>query len=136
MNILQFLIPKSHVDYAYDDFSMRQVAEKLSFHGYSAIPLLDKAGRYVRTVSSSDLFFYIMKNDTMDFHEAENTPILMIPVTHEVKALRYDAPVKDYYETALNQNYIPVIDDKQHFMGIIRRRELLDYLYHQPRKEE
>ena len=42
MNILFFLTPKHDVDYIYDDFTLRQAMEKLEYHGYSALPVLNR----------------------------------------------------------------------------------------------
>ena len=40
MNILFFLTPKEEVAHVEEDDTLRQVVEKLEYHGYSAIPLL------------------------------------------------------------------------------------------------
>ena len=38
MNILFFLTPKEEVAHVEEDDTLRQVVEKLEYHGYSAIP--------------------------------------------------------------------------------------------------
>jgi predicted transcriptional regulator len=43
MNILFFLTPKEEVAHVEEDDTLRQVVEKLEYHGYSAIPLLEYA---------------------------------------------------------------------------------------------
>ena len=42
MNVLFFLTPKNKVEYVYDYYSMRQALEKMQYHKYSAIPVLNK----------------------------------------------------------------------------------------------
>ena len=55
MNILFFLTPKEKVSHIFNDDTLRQVVEKMEFHGYSAIPLLDKEGKYIGTITEGDL---------------------------------------------------------------------------------
>ena len=55
MNIMFFLTPKSNVAYIYDDYSLRQALEKMEYHQYSAIPMIDRRGHYVGTLTEGDL---------------------------------------------------------------------------------
>ena len=59
MNILFFLIPKHKVEYVFNDYSVRQVLEKLDAHSYTAIPMLDKEGHYIDTISEGDILVEI-----------------------------------------------------------------------------
>lgn len=110
-----------------DDFSLRQVAEKLIYHDYTAIPVLSKDGRYVFTISEGDLFRYIKNHEQLNYKKAENVPITDVARERNIKAIRYDSKMEDLFELAVNQNFIPVLDDKGIFMGIITRRAIMDY---------
>ena len=55
MNILSFLIPKSLVAYATTDHSVRQALEKMRYHRYAAIPVLDREGKDVGTLRNDDI---------------------------------------------------------------------------------
>ena len=46
MNILFFLTPKEDVAHVDEDDTLRQVLEKMEHHGYTAIPLLSREGKY------------------------------------------------------------------------------------------
>ena len=61
MNIAFFLTPKSEVAYEYTDATMRQVIERMEHHGYTAIPLIDKTGKYVGTLTEGDLLWTLKK---------------------------------------------------------------------------
>ena len=50
----------SHI---FNDDTLRQVVEKMEFHGYSAIPLLDKEGKYIGTITEGDLLWYLKDHD-------------------------------------------------------------------------
>ena len=54
MNIAFFLTLKKDVAYLYDDYSIRQALEKMKHHGYQTIPVIDRQGKYVGTVSEGD----------------------------------------------------------------------------------
>ena len=60
MNILRFIIPKSLVEYVESDSTVRQALEKMRFHRYAAIPVLDGAGMYVGTLRNDDIFKYFL----------------------------------------------------------------------------
>ena len=62
MNILFFITPKSEVAYIYDDYTMRQALEKMEYHRYSAIPIINRNGEYVGTITEGDLL-WALKND-------------------------------------------------------------------------
>ena len=127
MNILFFLTPKSQVAYVMEDFTLRQVAEKLTFHHYTAIPILSKDGKYIGTISEGDLFRYIKDHDQLNYRSAENTPILDVPIERDVETIRFDAKMDDLYHMAWYQNFVPVIDDNGIFIGIVTRSAIMGY---------
>lgn len=127
MNILFFLIPKSQVAFVLDDSTLRQTAEKMIHHNYTAIPILSQDGRYVSTVSEGDLFRFIKNHEEMNYRLAEETPILSVPLERDIQAIHYDSKMEDLIELAVNQNFVPVLDDKGIFIGIITRRAILEY---------
>ena len=63
MNIAYFLIPKNSVAYLYDDFTFRQGLEKMRHHGYTAIPVISRDGRYVGTASEGDFLWRLLSED-------------------------------------------------------------------------
>ena len=63
MNILFFLNPKAETAYVYDYCTLRQVLETMEYHKYSCIPMLNREGEYVGTITEGDLLWGI-KNRT------------------------------------------------------------------------
>ena len=39
-----------------------------------------------------------------------------------------DVNMEDLMNKAMNQNFVPVIDDRKRFIGIITRKDLIQYL--------
>ncbi len=129
MNILFFLIPKSKVAYVQNTFTLRQVAEKLRYYHYTAIPILDDKGKYVDTISEGDLLWYIKDHDEMNYHMAEDTLITSVSISRRVTAIKSSSRMEDLYQMALNQNFVPVVDDQGVFIGIITRRSIMEYFF-------
>ncbi len=127
MNILFFLIPKSQVAYAEDASSIRQVVEKLSYHHYTAIPLLSKDGKYVRTISEGDIFWFVKDQRDRNYKKAEDVPVSLVPCRRQLESIRFDADRNDLLHLAINQNFVPVLDEKGIFMGIITRKSIILY---------
>ena len=129
MNILFFLKPKSEVAYLYEDYSLKQTLDKMESHKYSAIPIIDKDGHYVGTLTEGDLLRYIKDEAHLDLQMAQNIPLC------EVKKRWYNDPVnincnmEDLLMTSMNQNFVPVIDDERTFIGIITRKDIIQYFY-------
>ena len=127
MNILFFLTPKSEVHYLETGFSIRQAAEKLAHYNYTALPLLDNLGRYIGTVSDGDLFWYFKDHPEMTYRDSEKEPVVLVPRKHPNKAIRYDAKMEDLLTLAMLQNFVPVLDDENVFMGIVTRQAIIRY---------
>lgn len=134
MNILFFLLPKSKIAYVQDDFTLRQTVEKLHFHHYTAIPVLDQEGKYLRTVSEGDILYYLKDHDGMDFKMAEDVSISEVKSDREILPIHSMARMEDLYQLALGQNFVPVTDDKGVFIGIVTRQSILKYYFSSQKK--
>ena len=127
MNIMFFLSPKSDVAYIYDDYSLRQTLEKMEFHRYAAIPIIDRRGHYVGTITEGDLLWNIKNEESLSLKIAEEIPIKKIKRRMDNVPVRVDSNMEDLITKATNQNFVPVIDDKNVFIGIITRKDIIQY---------
>ena len=57
MNIAFFLTPKVEVIYEKSNNTMRQAIERMEYHRYTAIPILNDKGMYVGTLTEGDLLW-------------------------------------------------------------------------------
>jgi CBS domain-containing protein len=106
---------------------MRQAIERMEFHRYTAVPLVDQQGRYVGTITEGDLLWKMKNTAGLTFENTEKISILDIPRRVENEPVRIDAQVHSLLDLATTQNFVPVVDDEGVFIGIIRRREILEY---------
>ena len=136
MNILFFLTPKSDVAYIFEDETLRQTVEKMEHRKFSFIQILNKEGKYTGTISEGDLLWGIkrLNINITDLKEMEDVSIMAIPRRATYKPVHADADMEDLLDRAINQNYVPVIDDKGSFIGIITRKEIIKYCYKEMKK--
>ena len=129
MNILFFLKPKAEVAFVYDYHTLRQAMEIMEYHKYSSIPMINREGKYVGTITEGDLLWGIRKEYQMNFKEAENAPVASIPRRVDYKPVSVECKMEDLIDRALNQNFVPVIDDKKIFIGIVTRKDIIRFCY-------
>ena len=129
MNILFFLKPKSEVAYVHDYGTLRQVLETMEYHKYASIPMLNKSGEYVGTITEGDLLWGIKNKYNLSLKEAEYISITEIDRKLDYTAVRADANMEDLMLRAMDQNFVPVIDDQDNFIGIITRKDIIGYCY-------
>lgn len=127
MNIAFFLTPKSLVAYLQKDDTFRQGLEKMRHHGYTAIPVLDENGGYVGTLSEGDLLRSLIDIGGANMRECEELHIASLLSPDRNPPVRITARTDEIFERLLSQNFVPVIDDRGVFMGIVTRRRVLGY---------
>ena len=128
MNILFFLTPKEYVAHVEETDTMRQVLEKMEHHGYTAIPLLGVEGKYIGTITEGDLLWFLKDRNFPDLKLLEDMPITSIERRRDNKAVKIDESMENLFDKVMNQNFVPVVDDKKVFIGIVTRKDVLAYL--------
>lgn len=128
MNILFFLTPKNEVAYIHDTDSVRQALEKMEHYRYAAVPIISKRdGHYVGTLTEGDLLWYIKDKNDLSVKDSEDVSIMSVPRKWDNEPVDVDVNMEDLLNKAMNQNFVPVIDDRRRFIGIITRKDLIQY---------
>ena len=127
MNIAFFLVPKSEVVCLPENSTMRQALEKMEYHRYSAVPLIDEHGRYAGTITEGDLLWKMKNTQGLTFADTEHVMIKDIPLRMNNNSVRVNTEMEGLLSLAIVQNFVPVVDDSEIFIGIIRRREIIEY---------
>lgn len=125
MNVITLLTPKAQVAYLYDDFTIRQGLEKLRVHGYTAIPVLDREGIYVGSVSEGDFLWSLLDNDDNSLRSQEKLPLKSIIRSGFHPAVSVRVTMEELLEQAMQQSFIPVVDDRGAFIGIVTRQTIM-----------
>ncbi len=136
MNILFFLTPKSEVAHIHDDDSVRQALEKMEFHKYSAVPILTQKGKYVGTLNEGDLLWYIKNQLNLSLKDAEKIAITEVPRRSDNTPVYVNSKMEDLLDKAMRQNFVPVLDDANIFIGIVTRKDIMKYFAGDMKKKE
>lgn len=127
MNILFFLKPKAEVAFVYDYHTLRQAMEIMEYHKYSSIPMINREGKYVGTITEGDLLWGLKKLNILNLKGAEDIAITKIARRADYRPVSADSNMEDLMEKAMDQNFVPVIDDQENFIGIIIRQSIMAY---------
>lgn len=126
-NILFFLTPKAMCQFVNSDSTVRQALEKMESSGYTALPILNKRGEYRGTLSEGDVLWAMKNLCNMDLKQAESHRIMEISRRKDNIPVRVTTSMRDLVEQAVTQNFVPVVDDKDTFIGLVTRKAIVSY---------
>ena len=126
-NILFFLTPKAMCAYLYDDYTIRQALEKMEAAHYTALPILNRRGEYRGTLTEGDVLWAMKNMCNMDLRQAELRRITEIARRKEYIPVKVTASMHNLVDQASRQNFVPVVDDKGAFIGLITRKAIIQY---------
>ena len=135
-NILFFLTPKAMCAFLHDDYSIRQALEKMEAAGFSALPILNRRGEYRGTLTEGDLLWALKNVCYMDMRQAEAHRIMELPRKKDHVPVRVTTDMHELVERAMTQNFVPVVDDKQAFIGLVTRSAIIKYCAQQFRQDD
>ncbi|MHA6481626.1 CBS domain-containing protein [Paenibacillus sp. strain BS8-2] len=127
MNIAFFLLPKQEVVCMTNETTLRQALERMEYHRYTSVPILRNDGSYYGTLTEGDLLWFMKSRPDLTFEGTNKVRISEVPLRVNNQAVNIDANMDDMISLAKVQNFVPVVDDRNHFIGIVRRSEIIDY---------
>ena len=130
-NILFFLTPKAMCAHLHSDYTLRQALEKMEAAGYAALPILNKRGEYCGTLTEGDVLWALRNLCKMDLRQAETIRIMEFDHRRDNIPVTVNTSMYDLIDRAGEQNFIPVVDDKNTFIGIVTRRAIMKYCQQQ-----
>lgn len=126
MNVLFFLTPKASCELLYDDESIREALERLELSGFTALPIINKeTGAYRGTLNEGDLLWAMKNLCEMDLRLSETHNIMEIAHSRDNRPVSASTDISELFHKALSQNFVPVVDDRGTFIGIVTRRSIL-----------
>lgn len=134
MNILFFLTPKSEVAFIFNDYTIDKALQVFQTYRYSAIPMIDRDGKYLGTVTEGDFLWGMVNNNEITTDNLHTRRVDELPLRVQNKAVSSTARMEDMMAIAKDQNFVPVVDDNGVFIGIVTRKEILKYCYSEMEK--
>jgi len=128
MNILAFIKPKNDVVFVYDDFTIKEAMDKLEKYRFTAIPILNRDGNYVGTLSEGDILWKLRASgSTLEIIQRE--PVSLIKRFRDNAPIKMNAQMDELIGKATDENFVPVVDDHNLFIGIVTRKVILNYFF-------
>lgn len=126
-SIVFLLTPKSKITILMEDFTIRQCLEKMKHYGYTAMPVLNDNGEYIGTVSEGDFLWHLIQKGEYDIEAQEDYTLNNIVRVTWNTPIKIDAKLDQVLTQVMDQNFVPVVDDRGMFMGIITRKSVMQY---------
>ena len=108
--------------------TVRQAIELFDVHKYAVIPLVDDEGHFVGTLSEGDLLCFLKNVVKYDIKAAEKVSVKDMERYRQYRSLEVSSLWSEFFVLSLDQNFIPVTDDKGIYIGIVKRREIIKFL--------
>jgi len=125
MNIALFLTPKNDIVTLKSTMTLRQAMETMEYHKYSAVPVIDKYGRYVYTLSEGDILWHLKANEDLNLKGSESIMINQIKRSRTIEAVSINASIRHVVDLTRFQNFVPVVDDTGIFIGMVKRSDIM-----------
>lgn len=120
MNIAFFLTPKASVCHMLSTISIAKGIDILRECGYTAVPVIDKSGAYIGVASEGDFLWHLL-----DAGGKKVESVGEIINKDKYRAVPITATMDELLDQALAQNFVPVVDDRGLFMGIVTRKDII-----------
>lgn len=131
MNIPSLLIPKANVEYLRTKDSIEFALDIFRRNSYSAVPVINSDGIYRGTITEGDFLYYIMDNPNADLKKVKVRNILREDF---YEAVKITASIDKLLIKCLDQNFVPVTDDRDVFVGIVTRKVIFKNIYEEQLK--
>ncbi len=126
-NILFFLTPKASCAHLMAEDTLRQALTRMETARYAALPIINRRGEYCGTLTEGDVLWALKNQCDLDMKKAERLHIMNIEHRRDNTPVTVGASMEELVARAGKQNFIPVIDDKNTFIGIVTRRSIIKF---------
>ncbi|MBQ9157057.1 MAG: CBS domain-containing protein [Eubacterium sp.] len=128
MNISFFLLPKSEVVYVHNYDTVGEALRKLHENRYQTVPVVDQEGKYVGTISEGDFLWNLIVDYRSKTDRIKEARIAELKKKCFYYPVSIDADISELDRHIIDQNFVPVVDGRNVFIGIITRREIMKAL--------
>lgn len=126
------MIDGNNVAHVNEDNTLQHAALVLTNTGYNSIPVLDNDDHFVGIVSLAAIIKLMFDLDEIDAEKINSLYVRDIMVA-DYPMLYHAEDLETALHLLVDHNYVPVVDDEEHFKGIVTRKSMLkavNYLAH------
>ena len=128
MNISFYLLPKSEVTYVEQEDTVSHALRVIHKNGYQAVPVINRKGQYVGTVTEGDFLWNLIQEYHMDMEAMRNVRVESLYKRWDYKAVSIEANIAELDQYIMDQNFVPVVDGRNVFIGIVTRKQIIKEL--------
>lgn len=128
MNIAMLLNPKCEISFLYSNDTVRQGLEQFRDHKYTAVPVLNDDGSYYGIIRDKEFLMYVLDSDSYSIKDFENIKIKEIINEGSNPPVNINASADELISRITDYNFVPVVDSRNYFVGIITRKNVINYL--------
>jgi CBS domain-containing protein len=125
VNISFFLTPKADLAIVKTTHTVRQAIERMENRRYTAVPVLTPDGYYHSTLTEGDLLWFMKQHPHLTLEDTEAVLLSEVNRRMTLHPISIESNIEDLISLAINQNFVPVIDGRKFFIGIVRRHSIL-----------
>ncbi len=132
MNAFKLMIDKSDCKYLYENTTFEEGLRQFQDGGYTAIPVIKNDGTYVGTIRDKD--FLLRCTNIDDGKTQKDRDCLRELTMGDIvesslnPAVNISKDINDVLLLSMQQNFVPIVDDDNVFVGIITRRDIIKML--------
>lgn len=98
------------------------------------MPTLTDDGKYVGTITEGDVLRAMESMCHWNISEAEKVKLMDVKRKRNIQAVTISTDMDDLVDVITDQNFVPVIDDQEKFIGIVTRKDVIRFYYDEYRK--
>jgi CBS domain-containing protein len=130
MNVAFFLTPKSEVAFVSVGATLDEALVTMQRSGHPTLPVLRGDGSYLGTVSEATLLVALLHAEIDHQPVPHEEPLAALPVDHACPVLGVGASIESVLLRVVDHSFLPVVDDRGAFIGIVRRRDVVSHFAH------
>lgn len=127
-SIVFLLTVKSSVPYINSSCTVRQGLEKMRRYGCKALPVIHPDGSYAGMVSEGDFLWHVIDTGCASLRQLEKHPLTDLLLGKQCPPVSIRSTVFEIIDKFDDRPFIPVVDDRNTFMGVVTKKSLMLYL--------
>lgn len=136
MNISFYLLPKNELTYVEQEDTVGHALRVIHKNGYQAVPVINRKGEYVGTVTEGDFLWNLIQDYHMDMEAMRNVRVESLRKKWDYKAVSIEANIAELDQYIMDQNFVPVVDGRNIFIGIVTRKQIIKELLRQKNEKK
>jgi len=127
MNVAFFLTPKDAVVWVPSTVTLAEALAVMQPHRHTAVPILDPEGKYLGTLTEGDALLYLQKADKPWQEAASAVRVSEIDRWMKNDPIHIHDEMEMLVARVVVQSFVPVVDDRNVFVGMVRRKNVIEY---------